>query len=227
MKIKFGALTVLLGALAISSNLQAATYSETGTFTDSDASLTLSVSTTSIAGFNTALGTLTGINVAFTSMTTSGSTTLQNTDTNPSTVTEATLRYSGAGRPVLSGPGVSSLTFPLAGAVEVPLSGNSPIAGNSSEFWSGGPVTTDPGLATSQNIASGSFGSYLDTPVVFDIDGTGSSVIAFTGGSPQFVNSSLTGSGLVTVTYTYTPIPEPSAALLGALGVLGLLRRRR
>lgn len=32
-------------------------------------------------------------------------------------------------------------------------------------------------------------------------------------------------SGDVTITYTY--IPEPSTALLGALGVLGLLRRRR
>jgi len=29
------------------------------------------------------------------------------------------------------------------------------------------------------------------------------------------------------VTYTYTPIPEPSAALIGGLGFLCLLRRRR
>jgi uncharacterized protein (TIGR03382 family) len=34
-------------------------------------------------------------------------------------------------------------------------------------------------------------------------------------------------SGAVVVTYTYTAIPEPSAALLGGLGFLALLRRRR
>ncbi len=31
----------------------------------------------------------------------------------------------------------------------------------------------------------------------------------------------------LTVTYTYTPVPEPSAAVLGGLGALALLRRRK
>ncbi len=34
-------------------------------------------------------------------------------------------------------------------------------------------------------------------------------------------------SSPLTVTYTYTPVPEPSAALLGGLGALALLRRRK
>lgn len=34
-------------------------------------------------------------------------------------------------------------------------------------------------------------------------------------------------SGAVVITYTYTAIPEPASALLGGLGLLGLVIRRR
>jgi MYXO-CTERM domain-containing protein len=47
----------------------------------------------------------------------------------------------------------------------------------------------------------------------------------------RFVNNSGNStnkfSGLDDVTLTVSPIPEPSAALLGGLGLLALLRRRR
>lgn len=47
------------------------------------------------------------------------------------------------------------------------------------------------------------------------------------GGETRFQGSVPSATFASTVTYTYTAIPEPSAALLGGLGVLGLLRRRR
>lgn len=162
-------------------------------------------------------------------MTVSASTTLLNTDiNNESTVDSASIGYTGVGSselPVLSGPGVSSLTFPLAGTIAVNLTGNSPIAADGSEVWSGGPTTSSAALATSQAISASDFGLFIDDPVFFDITGLAATSISFTGGSPVFTDSSLTGSGLITVTYTY--IPEPSTALLGALGMLALLRRRR
>jgi len=225
--------SIILGSiLSLSAaNVHASSYSVTGTFTDSDPSLTLNVTTTAIAGFNSALGTLTGITVEFSEMTVSATTTLENTDpNNASTVDSASIGYTGIGSstlPVLSGPGVTSLTFPLFGAITVNLSGVSPIAANGSEAWSGGPTASNPLLATSQSINSSDFGLYIDTPVFFDISGLAATTISFTGGSPVFTNSSLTGSGTITVTYFYEPIPEPSAALLGGLGLLALLRRRR
>ncbi len=229
MKIRSIILGSILSITAATSQAGSFSYSVTGTFTDSDPSLTLNVTTTAIAGFDSSLGTLTGITVEFSEMTVSASTTLLNTDiNNESTVDSASIGYTGVGSselPVLSGPGVSSLTFPLAGTIAVNLTGNSPIAADGSEVWSGGPTTSSAALATSQAISASDFGLFIDDPVFFDITGLAATSISFTGGSPVFTDSSLTGSGLITVTYTY--IPEPSTALLGALGMLALLRRRR
>jgi hypothetical protein len=48
---------------------------------------------------------------------------------------------------------------------------------------------------------------------------------AFGGAAIQITPA--TASGSVTVVYNFTPIPEPASAMLGALGCLALLRRRR
>ncbi len=54
----------------------------------------------------------------------------------------------------------------------------------------------------------------------------GGTVIIGTTGSIDVQNNPPTGNGTY-VTLQMTAVPEPSAALLGALGALGLLRRRR
>ena len=46
-------------------------------------------------------------------------------------------------------------------------------------------------------------------------------------GTADFVDFSLTTHNFDNLTVSSSPIPEPSAALLGGLGLLGLLRRRR
>ena len=79
------------------------------------------------------------------------------------------------------------------------------------------------------NIASGNWGAYtgLDTFLVtfqalqsFSVDGVG-------GLQSQTISSQV--GALVTVTYSYTNVvvPEPQAALLGSIGALLLLKRRR
>jgi hypothetical protein len=66
------------------------------------------------------------------------------------------------------------------------------------------------------------------TSVLFpaDVTGTGSATFNATSGA---VLQTLTSSNASVVgnTINFAPVPEPSVALLGALGVLGLVRRRR
>ena len=74
-------------------------------------------------------------------------------------------------------------------------------------------------------------------PIVWsDYEGTGTYVIdvigsqgfdasAFGGAAIQITPASVLGN--VIITYTFTSIPEPTSALLGGLGFLALLRRRR
>lgn len=85
------------------------------------------------------------------------------------------------------------------------------------------------------NVASGDSGG----GVFITVDGTSHlvGVISFTGGFSPGMNSrygSISGASDVQQFHTWiyeqtgiSPIPEPSAALLAALGALGLLRRRR
>ena len=82
---------------------------------------------------------------------------------------------------------------------------------------------------SSQSIASTYFGAYESAGATgnetFQIKNVQSIT---TTGAIYTVDSSAAGTNSqVAVTYTYTPIPEPSAGLLGGLGLLGLVRRRR
>lgn len=231
MKISYTLASIATAALTTHAAL-AASIQETGTFTDINDSLTLNETTTSIPGFDSALGTLTGINIEFTQMVLSASTDIVNNDAlNGITVGSVQIGYAAGGTyPVLTGPGVASLTFPALGDFNVLLSGPGTIAASGTESYTGGPTTSSPLLAASTSVDFADFALFIDTPVTFDVDGIGATTISSSGGSPEFTNISLTGTGTVTVTYTYDPvvIPEPSStALLGLGGLAFILRRRR
>jgi hypothetical protein len=66
------------------------------------------------------------------------------------------------------------------------------------------------------------------TSVLFpaDVTGTGSATFAATSGA-VLETLTATGASVEGNTINFVPIPEPSTALLGLLGVAGLIRRRR
>ena len=81
---------------------------------------------------------------------------------------------------------------------------------------------------TTSTIVPDAGGATPETNYLLDF-ANGTKIIGTTG--PSYVVNPYQGvAGNVTITHSFQlvdPIPEPSAALLGALGVLGLLRRRR
>jgi hypothetical protein len=83
-----------------------------------------------------------------------------------------------------------------------------------------GPETTTVGATT---VNSATYGNYIGTGT-FDItiNGLQGTSTASVGGA-AFSGEPATATGSVTITY----VPEPSIAILGGLGILGILRRRR
>lgn len=80
-----------------------------------------------------------------------------------------------------------------------------------------------------KNVNTSVFGGYQGAGTyVIDAKGTQGTDTTAVGGA-AFQGTPATASGDVTITYNYTPavIPEPASALLGGIGCLALLRRRR
>lgn len=105
------------------------------------------------------------------------------------------------------------LTFDLSGVDEQTALGT--LSANTMYFFEIASGTGDPFLELNSTAANGYAGGYAfrgDNASVVDADGT--VTLPPNGGDFAF------HAGL-------TAIPEPSAALLGGLGMLGLLRRRR
>lgn len=107
----------------------------------------------------------------------------------------------------------SSHTF---GAITV--ASGSPVSSNLTRTYSQTQFTSTDGTALAQFVGTGNFGfnvtsnvqaNYVRTAAVDDV------IFGYSG----------VDSGLITV--TYTTVPETSSALLGGLGMLALLRRRR
>ncbi|MEY4570510.1 MAG: hypothetical protein RLZZ398_1949 [Verrucomicrobiota bacterium] len=103
--------------------------------------------------------------------------------------------------------------------------------GDGANFQAGGPDYATSGVfanvtaTNSANVNSGAWGGYSGTGTyVITANGSqGFNTSAF-GGAALSITPATAGSN-VTVTYNY--IPEPASALLGGLGLLTLLRRRR
>jgi hypothetical protein len=86
-----------------------------------------------------------------------------------------------------------------------------------------GPTTTTlvqtvRALVMPEYIGTGTYDIDVNATQGFDASAFGGAAIGITPAN---------AAGSVTVEYIYTPIPEPASALLGGLGCLALLRRRR
>ena len=93
------------------------------------------------------------------------------------------------------------------------------FAGNGTTF-----ANSDQGLVVDTGIAFNSVSDGSPTPTTFTVRPSNSTVL-FGSVVPNVFTTNTDTS--VTEGWQMAPIPEPSAALLGALGALGLLRRRR
>jgi hypothetical protein len=86
-----------------------------------------------------------------------------------------------------------------------------------------GPVSN----SQTKDVNAGAFGGYLGTGTfVINAGGVQGFNTSAIGGAAVAIDPA-TASGDVTITYTYTAVPEPASILLGGIGLLALLRRRR
>jgi hypothetical protein len=182
--------------------------------------------------FDTSLGTLTTITIVTNVVKTGGSLFVDNESAFPA-----------------SGNISQSVTINLTSSVALIDSGFGPIGtGVSAVSTYAASVGADDGDGagvqstgldydgTSFGPASNSQTKNVNTLAFGGYQGIGTYVVN-AGGVQGFNTSAIGGaavaidpatvSGDVTITYTYTPVPEPSAALLGGIGFLALLRRRR
>ncbi len=140
-------------------------------------------------------------------------------------------------------------TFTLTGVV-IPAGGGSISGGVSAGLYIngigyGGRTNGGGQSGTSNAAINGSF-TLSATSATYQVAGAGVTynpaiLATVTGSSPfdismssgasysymNLASGSISISVPLTVTYTYTPVPEPSATLLGGLGALALLRRRK
>jgi hypothetical protein len=177
----------------------------------------------SIPQFDASLGTLTGVTVEVVQSALTGSFTVTNQGLSSILVNDVVSDF----RVRQSTPGLGySQTLieidPLASSPTSSPSTTINVAANQTFN-----ITAAQGYTISdQDISSTNFSAYVG---VENVDfGVRNRLIVSTSGASFAVDSTDTiTTTRMAITYTYTAIPEPSTALLGALCVLGLLRRRR
>lgn len=180
----------------------------------------------SMQKFNGSLGTLTGVTVSVVDSAISGSFSVTNSGLTAITVDGVTTDFRVKQATSL---GYAQVFEEITSLVTTPASNPSPTLNptETAQF----NITDGQGYSIAdQNISNSYFAAYTSA------DGAGSvafnirnRAIITTSGSVYTVNSTnTTTSTRMAITYTYThPVPEPAAALLGGLGLLTLLRRRR
>ncbi len=182
--------------------------------------------------FDTALGTLTSITITTNVTKTGGSLFVDNESATPASgnisqsvtinLTSSVGLVDASFAPI--GTGVSA-TSSYSANVDADDGDGAGVQSTGPDYdgTSFGPTST----SQTKDVNSAAFGGY---------QGTGTYVID-AGGDQGFNTSAIGGaavaidpasvSGDVTITYTFTAIPEPGSALLGGIGCLALLRRRR
>jgi hypothetical protein len=221
----------LISKLAVSSLAVAGVFAGVGaasaaTFTQ-EFSFTIPSQTTpfsqafTLPGFNTSLGTLTGINLMDT-VTTIANVNIVNTSSVNQPFTNAT-----ASVPLtLTGPGLGSGLVTTATAT-IPSGIVTPFP----------PANNFPGITNtttgSADIPQSEWAAYTSgSPVSFTASGS-LGTYAGVGSSSLFFGGSAEAGSVVKITYTYdvpdpTATPEPGALLgLGLIGGLGLLAKRK
>ena len=188
-----------------------------------------------VAKFNSSLGTLTGVTVTVTSGDLQGSPTVKNTTTGTvginaisDTFFVTTAGPFSSGRSTILGfhNGTvftsPTVTTPAMGSVTI-LAGETQSlsidAGQSTNIEPYDVQAINPPYFSAYQSAGGSGSVNFKAQNIFAITTTGAS---YEVSSPDVgVNTEFA------ITYTYSAIPESSSALLGGLGMLALLRRRR
>jgi hypothetical protein len=188
--------------------------------------------------FNPALGNLTSIVIQTNVEKTGGSLYVDNDDANGAsgnitqtvtiTLTSPTVANGGVrltdGDFQAIGSGISAVS---SYSVELgPDDGDGPGVQTGGPDY-GGTDFSPVSVASSGNVSSFVFSDYQGTTkFLVNVNGVQSvDTSVANGGAGVFTPASVAGD--VTITYTYDAIPEPSAALLGMIGVVGLFIRRR
>jgi hypothetical protein len=216
----------IVGALT-TVGLQGATIiTESKSFDDVDASLTLdeivsfdgASATAANQSFDTTGLFLSAVTIRFVNFDLAGETVVSVSEESTFTID---MGYR-SDRIELSSPG---LNFTLPSSDElVTVANNVTQPAGTTQTYTGSAANL--GAAVSGSVPSGSLGSYLNS---FDASlfVNGSLLLDQAGGKLTIDSDSLTGAGLLEADYEYSAIPEPGSAIVGALVFFGLVHHRR
>lgn len=182
--------------------------------------------------FDTSLGSLTSITITTNVTKTGGSLFVDNESATPASgsisqsvtinLTSAVSLVDTAFTPIGTGVAATSSYAASVGADD----GDGPGVQSTGPDYDGtsfGPTST----SQTKNVFAGAFGGYQGVGTyVIDAGGVQGFNTSAIGGAAVAIDPA-TVSGDVTITYTYDAVPEPTSALLGGIGCLALLRRRR
>lgn len=185
--------------------------------------------------FDTSLGTLTAVTITTNVTKSGGSLSVDNESATPASGTisqTVSITLSGSGVVLLDGSFAAignnlSAVSSYAATVGADDGDGPGIHTTGSDYATSGTFATTPTTTETKNVNSIFFAGYSGSGT-YGITANGSQGLdtsAIGGAAGSFDPATVFGD--VVVTYTYTAIPEPSSILLGGVGMLALLRRRR